>query len=152
MAGDVFLVDTNILIRSVQPHDPGYPFVDASLSRLVQSNAELYYTSQNLGEFWNSLTRPPDRNGYGLSTSGANDLAKTIEAKFGLLPDSPSVHLEWRAMLMDYGISGVQVHDARLVAAMRVHGVRRILTFNVRDFRRFLDVDAVHPQDPIANP
>jgi hypothetical protein len=31
---------------------------------------------------------------------------------------------------------GVQVHDARLVAAMKVHGVTRILTINIRDFSR----------------
>jgi predicted nucleic acid-binding protein len=44
------------------------------------------------------------------------------------------------------GVSGVQVHDARLVAAMRVHGVKRILTFNERDFARYADVEAVHPR------
>jgi predicted nucleic acid-binding protein len=44
------------------------------------------------------------------------------------------------------GVSGVQVHDARLVAAMRVHGVKSILTFNDRDFTRYTDIDAVHPR------
>jgi predicted nucleic acid-binding protein len=48
---------------------------------------------------------------------------------------------------VDYRVSGVQVHDARLVAAMRVHGVRRILTFNTKDFARFDDIEAVHPAD-----
>src|SRR5579859_3826145 len=86
MAGDAFLVDTNILIRSVQPHDSDYPVVDACLARLVQSSAKLYYTSQNLGEFWNSLTRPADRNGYGLSPSEANDLAKMIKRNLGCSP------------------------------------------------------------------
>jgi predicted nucleic acid-binding protein len=73
-----------------------------------------------------------------------------VETQIGLLPDSIHVHREWRKMLVDYGISGVQVHDARLVAAMRVHGVKRILTFNARDFRRFTDVDAVLPENVIA--
>jgi predicted nucleic acid-binding protein len=39
----------------------------------------------------------------------------------------------------------VQVHDARLVAAMRVHSVKRILTFNDKDFARYTDIAAVHP-------
>jgi predicted nucleic acid-binding protein len=57
------------------------------------------------------------------------------------------VHEEWRKLLVDYGVSGVQVHDTRLVAAMRVHEVKRILTFNTRDFVRFAGIEAVHPEE-----
>ncbi len=38
---------------------------------------------------------------------------------------------------MTYGVSGVQVHDARLVATMLVHGVTHILTFNTSGFTRY---------------
>ena len=34
----------------------------------------------------------------------------------------------------------------RLVAAMRVHGVKRILTFNAKDFARYVAIEAVHPR------
>ena len=64
-----------------------------------------------------------------------------------MLPDSLAVHNEWRRLLVDYRVSGVQVHDARLVAAMRVHDVKRILTFNTKDFARFDQIEAVHPHD-----
>jgi hypothetical protein len=53
-----------------------------------------------------------------------------------LLPDSLAVHAAWRKLFVTHGVSGVQVHDARLAAAMRVHGVKRTLTFNDRDFAR----------------
>jgi hypothetical protein len=33
-----------------------------------------------------------------------------------------------------------------LVAAMHVHGVQHILTFNVEDFSRFDDLTALHPE------
>jgi hypothetical protein len=105
MAGDVFLVDTNVLIRWVQPHDPSYQVVETALHQLVRSHAVLYYTSQNLGEFWNALTRPTDRNGYGLSPGEANRLAQEVEARLRLLPDSVLVHQEWRKMLVDHSIS-----------------------------------------------
>ena len=62
-----------------------------------------------------------------------------------MLPDSLAVHEEWRKLLVTHSVSGVQVHDARLVAAMREHGVKRILTFNVKDFSRYTDIEAVHP-------
>jgi predicted nucleic acid-binding protein len=38
---------------------------------------------------------------------------------------------------VDYGVSGVQVYDARLAAAMIVHNVTHILTFNTSDFARY---------------
>jgi predicted nucleic acid-binding protein len=49
-------------------------------------------------------------------------------------------------LLITHGVSGVQVHDARLVAAMHVYGVKHILTFNGKDFARYTDVEAVHPR------
>jgi predicted nucleic acid-binding protein len=42
---------------------------------------------------------------------------------------------------------GVQVHDARLVAAMKAHGVTRILTINVTDFSRYPNIRAFAPTD-----
>jgi predicted nucleic acid-binding protein len=105
---------------------------------------------KTLGEFWNTLTRPADRNGYGLTPTQADELAGEIESQLRLLPDSIQVHKEWRRMLVDYGVSGVQVHDARLAATMRVHGVQRILTFNVQDFRRYTGIEAVLPQSVTA--
>lgn len=147
MAGELYLIDSNILMRWVQPEDPGFPVAAASIEQLERSRAVPCYTSQNLGEFWNALTRPANRNGYGLLPSDADGLATIMEAKFRLLHDTPAVHDEWRKMLLDYRVSGVQVHDARLVAAMHVHGVKRILTFNTRDFTRFNDIEAIHPAD-----
>jgi len=144
MSADRFLLDSNILIRWIKSDDPGAPFVEAALDRLLISNTDLFYTSQNVGEFWNSMTRPLDRNGYGLSPEQADLRAREIEAAFILLPDHPGVHAEWRHLLVAYRVCGVQVHDARLVASMHAHGVRRILTFNTKDFARFDTVEAVH--------
>jgi predicted nucleic acid-binding protein len=63
-----------------------------------------------------------------------------------LLPDGESVHREWRRLVVAYEVRGVQVHDARLVAAMLVHGIGRILTMDESDFMRFAGVTAVHPR------
>jgi predicted nucleic acid-binding protein len=43
------------------------------------------------------------------------------------------------------GVSGRQTHDAHLVAVMKVHGVARILTFNLADFRRYSGIQALDP-------
>jgi hypothetical protein len=67
MAGALYVLDSNILIRWVQPCDPGYPIVESALEALANQAAILCcYTSQNVAEFWSACTRPADRNGYGL--------------------------------------------------------------------------------------
>jgi predicted nucleic acid-binding protein len=145
MAGIQYLIDSNVLIRWVQPQDPGFVAAVTSIEKLELSRDVPCFVSQNLGEFWNALTRPAVQNGYGLSPEDADGLAKTIESGFRLLPDSLAVHQVWRKLLVDHRVSGVQVHDARLVAAMRVHNVERILTFNAKDFVRFDGIQAIHP-------
>jgi hypothetical protein len=59
-----------------------------------------------------------------------------------LLPDSEAVYQEWGKIILRYGVSGVQVHDARLAAAMYVHRVAHIY---VADFSRFGGLTPVHP-------
>src|SRR3984957_3422341 len=146
MAGTRYLIDSNILIRWVQPSDPDYPIVESALEALAKQRAVLCYTSQNVAEFWNACTRPADRNGYGLSPENTDRRARFFEEKLRLLPDNLAVHEVWRKILVTHKVSGVQVYDARLVAMMLVHGVKRILTFNDKDFTRYTDIEAVHPR------
>ena len=141
------LLDSNILIRWLESNDPLQPLVDRAIDSLIRSGALPCYTSQNLGEFWNVLTRPLDRNGFGLTPPEADRRTRMIEDQIPMLPDDPAVPLVWRRLLVAHAISGVQVHDARIAAAMHVHGVKRILTFNTRDFARFSDIEAAHPTE-----
>ena len=147
MAGSSYLIDSNILLRWVQPNDTDYPLVTSALDTLVGQNAALCYTSQNVAEFWNACTRPRDRNGYGVSPAEADRLARTFESRLNLLPDNILVHQEWRRLIVENDVRGVQVHDARLAATMLVNGVHRILTFNEKDFVRYGGIEAVHPRE-----
>src|SRR6266436_10337665 len=146
MAGTPYLVDSNILLRWVKPDHNDYPLVVSAIDVILRREDVLCYTSQNVGEFWSTCTRPLDRNGFALSPQETDQRAKFFEEKLRLLPDSLAVHAEWRKLLVTSGVSAVQVHDARLAAAMRVHGVKRILTFNERDFARYTDIEAIHPR------
>lgn len=147
MAGELYLIDSNVLIRWVQHESPDFRIVSTAIKQLAHFKAVPCYTSQNLGEFWNVMTRPADRNGYGYTPSVAQIRTRDIEAAFRFLPDSQAVHNVWRRLLVDYRVCGVQVHDVRLVAAMHVHDVKRILTFNTKDFARFDQIEAIHPRD-----
>jgi predicted nucleic acid-binding protein len=80
---------------------------------------------------------------YGLSIEEADARAAVIENSLDILPDGLAVHQE---LIVACRVSGVQVHDARLVAAMHVYGIKRILTFNDHDFARYTKVEAWHPE------
>lgn len=141
-----YLADSNILLRFVAPSDPNHVLVRDSLYSLLSRGERVGYTAQNLVEFWNVCTRPSSvRGGFGLSSEETDRRAQVIERQLTFLPDSEAVHREWRRLVVDYRVAGVQVHDARLVAAMLVHGLTHILTFNTGDFTRYTEITAVHP-------
>lgn len=48
-------------------------------------------------------------------------------------------------LIVYYRVSGVKVHDARLVTAMCVHTMTDIVTFNTDDFTRYTEITAHHP-------
>jgi predicted nucleic acid-binding protein len=139
------LVDTNILLRIARRSDPQHNLADTALVRLALQSTALHYTHQNIAELWNVMTRPIVRNGFGLTGTEADRQVRAIEAGMSFLPDSEAVYREWRRIILQYSVSGVHVHDARLAAAMYLHGVSHILTFNVSDFSRFSGLTAVHP-------
>jgi len=143
------LVDTNILLRISRRSDPQHMLVDTALARLAGQGTTLFYAHQNIAELWNAMTRPVARNGLGLTVADADRVVQAIESGMSLLPDNEAVYREWRRIVVQYGISGVQVHDARLAAAMYVHHVDHLLTLNVADFSRFTGLTAVHPNTPL---
>ncbi len=139
------LLDTNILLRITRRSDPQHRVVDTALAHLAGQGTTLYYTHQNIAELWNAMTRPVERNGLGLSVAETEREVLAIEAGMSLLPDGEAVYREWRRIVAKHRILGVQVHDARLAAAMYVHGVGHVLTLNVADFSRFDGLSALHP-------
>ena len=141
-----FLVDTNVLLRSVEPLHPQHAVAVEAVSRLLDEGNPVYFTLQNIAEFWNVATRPRDKNGLGLSGEAVRGEVQRIEGLLSLLPDIPSIYSIWKTLLVEQDVSGVQVHDARLVATMKAHGVIGLLTFNVNDFRRYAGIDLQDPQ------
>jgi predicted nucleic acid-binding protein len=144
-----WLADTNILLRLPHRVDPLNLLVRAALRMLSNRGEEIFYAPQNLVEFWRTCTRPASGNGFGLTISETNRRAKLIERRYYLAPDGAAVHSEWRQLVVKHAVSGVQVHDARLVAVMNVHGIANILTLNVTDFQRYPGINAIHPQQLI---
>lgn len=141
-----WLVDTNLLLRSVQTSLPAYDHVVRAVNITLASGDELCVIPQNLIEFWAVATRPITNNGLGLTVARTLQELRKLKAFFQILPDTADIFPQWERLVVQHQVLGKQVYDARLVAAMTVHGVTHLLTFNTNDFKRFTDITATSPQ------
>jgi len=141
-----WLIDTNVFLRTARRNDPDRQVALDAIRALRAKNEVLCYTTQVLVEFWNVCTRPAmARGGLGLDQSVTERKTRLIEKRFHLLTENLATHQEWRRLVSTYSVQGVQVHDAMLVAVMKVHGVTNLLTFNQGDFKRYSGITALSP-------
>ena len=138
------LVDTNVLLRQFEPEHAHHRTAVDSVTRLLLSGEPVHVTAQNIAEFWAAATRSPAQNGLGLAVAVVTAAVDEIERVFALLPDHPAIYDHWKRLVTTHGVIGNQVYDARLVAAMTVHGVGRIVTFNAGDFVRY-GIEVIDP-------
>lgn len=139
------LLDTGILLRAFDVALPEHEAIHSALERLRRVGVPLFVAIQNISEFWNVSTRPEAQNGFGLGHARVRKRIELIEANCQVLTKSPESYVIWKRLVEDRSITGVAVHDARLVSVMLVAGITKILTLNERDFRRYSEINAVSP-------
>ena len=142
----MILLDTNILLRYARTADPAFATVDASVNTLHANGEVLCVVPQNIYEFWAVATRPIAANGLGLSVPECQLEVARIKRLFRFSPDLPTLFAEWEALVATHACHGRASFDARLVAAMRTHGITRLLTLNRADFARFPGVNILDPR------
>jgi len=145
-----WLIDTNITLRGLDRNHPHCRLVRRAILELKRRGDDLFLASQNLVEFWAVATRPVSANGLGMDIEWAAAQVQRMKRFFDLLVENPETQGEWERLVIQHRVSGKQVHDARLVATMRVHGIRQILTFNLGDFNRYPEIHAVSPEEVIG--
>lgn len=143
-----YLLDTNILLRLVRPSDPQHSLAKESIKALRGARETVYITPQNLIEFWAVATRPEGVNGLGMAPAETGqEMVKMVEL-FPMVPDMPLIFPIWQRLVLSAGVSGVQVHDTRLVAVMLAYNISHILTFNTGDFKKFTsEITVIDPAD-----
>jgi predicted nucleic acid-binding protein len=143
-----YLVDTNVLLRMLQRNDPNYSIIRQAVRTLMARGDELCCAPQNIVELWNVCTRPATaRGGFGLTTTETERRVRLIERIFTILEETPAVYPEWRRLVVDNSVAGVQVHDARLVSLMNIHDITHVLTLNGADFSRYTGITSVSPDE-----
>lgn len=140
------LLDANILIRLAKPDDKQHETVVRALESLHKNQIERCIVPQCIYEFYVVATRPLENNGLGWEPTKASNTISVFRERFSLIHDSAEVYLVWQDFMTQYQVRGKPSHDARLAAAMIVHKIPQILTFNGGDFARFVSkIDVVDP-------
>src|SRR5437867_2002340 len=99
-----YLVDTNILLRRVQPSSPQRPVVRQALRTLAGRGDRLCITAQNLHEFWYVATRSVARNGLGLTPAQTERKLHVLRGAFQFLPETPAIYAEWEELVTTLSI------------------------------------------------
>ena len=118
-----------------------------SLAQIPKSGDHLRIVPQNLIEFWAVATWAIKENALGITPKQAVDELLKFKRLFAVMPDNGEIFSKWEQLVVTHNVSGKQAHDARLVAAMLVHDLSHLLTFNDRDFKRFPEITVVNPQN-----
>lgn len=138
-------LDANGLLRFADAAAAQHPVAVAALSALRAQGHPLRTLPQSVYEFWVVATRPIANNGLGLSTTECEQAVARILTTFPVLDDRPALFTEWQALVVAHDCKGKDAHDARYVAAVKTHGLSRILTFNAGDFARYPDLTVLDP-------
>jgi len=147
----MILLDTNILVRLVAVTDPAHSVVETAIHILEQTREILCIIPQNLFEFWAVGTRPLNNNGLGLTATECHRELARFKTFFWLLPDPPTLYDEWESLVVSHACHGRISYDARIVAAMRSHGITKLLTLNSSDFSRYPGLTLLDPARIVAS-
>ena len=131
-------IDTNVLVNSRILEAPHHEMARARLERALRDNEPMRISRQVVREYLAVVTRPQTWPVAMTREEAIEDVIRLITG-FDVLEDGPAV-TEWLITLCrDVSVGGKQIHDANIVATMLAYGERRLLTFNVGDFRRYGD-------------
>jgi predicted nucleic acid-binding protein len=144
-----YLIDTNVLLRSVADASSQHSSAVSAIALLLEKGQELFLAPQVLMEFWAVATRPADVNGLDWSVETVCGEIRRLLDQFSLLPETPAVFEEWLRLVTERKVVGKKVHDARIAALLNIHGITLILTFNIGDFKNY-GITAVSPDEILA--
>jgi toxin-antitoxin system PIN domain toxin len=146
MSAEPALIDTNVLVYALFAERPEHAASLALVESAQDPGANLVIAPQNLAEFY-AVVSNPRRVSTPLSANDARVEVEKLTRLPGLrLLDVPvDVVTRWHALLGRYPVTGRAFYDIQLVAVMLAHDIRRIYTFDRKDFVRFTELELLTP-------
>lgn len=138
-------VDTNILVYAHRVESPHFDKAFSRLKELAESRAAWAIPWPCLHEFLGVATHPRIHN----PPTPIDVALEQVEIWFqsprlALLAESEHHWSELRAIIKAGRVTGPRIHDARIAAICRQHGVRELWSVD-RDFSRFPGLATVNP-------
>jgi hypothetical protein len=141
----VIAVDTNILVYAHREDSPWHDAARGRLAELAEGRAAWAIPWPCLHEFLAIVTHPRIYNPPSPLDIAQAQVEAWLEApSLVLLAETPGYWPELRATLKASRVEGPAVHDARIAALCRLHGVRELWTAD-RDFSRFPGPRIINP-------
>jgi predicted nucleic acid-binding protein len=147
-----YLLDTGILVRLSDPDDPRHAAAKDALKTIISNGNDVCITPQVLHEWLAVVTRPVTARGLGWTPKRAVQQVRLYRAGFAVLMDTAANLDQWERLIEIYKVSGKPSHDSRFVAAMKVHNLTHLLTFNASDFNRYVTGEGITVIDPATVP
>jgi predicted nucleic acid-binding protein len=138
------IVDTNVPIYALDTAAPQHVAARALLNAAREDSATLFVTSQILCEFYSVMTNPR-RIARPREAAEAMTVLSEMLAFLHVLPVPVGTIDRLLDLLRRRPVTGSDVFDLHIVAAMQANGIGRIYTFNVTDFEAFPELSVVTP-------
>jgi toxin-antitoxin system PIN domain toxin len=141
----VISVDTNILVYAHRTDAPFHDIAARRLRALAEGRAVWAIAWPCLHEFLAVVTHPRIFDPPTPLTIALDTVEQWLEAPSLALLGETELHWpELRRLVVTAKVSGPRVHDARVAAICRQHGVSELWSVD-RDFARFPELKVVNP-------
>lgn len=119
-AVDSLFIDTNVLVYATLVHSPFHLMAQQRLNTYNLAGAELWVSRQILREYLSALSR---LQGLSLPIPVTTLVAEVelFQRQYSVAEDSSDVTQGLLDLISKISIGGKQVHDANIVATMRVY-------------------------------
>jgi predicted nucleic acid-binding protein len=136
----VFL-DTNILVYLANEDFPFHSEVLAKF-KAISAGHEIWISRQVLREYAMVMTREGLVE-KPLSPEEVVEDIKQWSACLRVADETISVTDALLSLITKYNIKGKKVHDANIAATMKVNGIKKLFTVNVKDFSQIEDLEFI---------
>ncbi|HTT82216.1 MAG TPA: PIN domain-containing protein [Rhizomicrobium sp.] len=147
MPAEPGIVDTNVLIYALDTAAPQHAAALALLNAARADAATLFVTSQILCEFYSVMTNPR-RVARPRTAAEALTVLSDMLTFLHVLPVPASTIDRLLDLLRRRPVTGSDVFDLHIIAAMQANNIGRIYTFNTADFAAFPELAVVTPAAP----
>jgi len=138
-------IDTNILVYAHREDSPWHDTAYSAMVGLAEGRAVWAIPWPCIHEFLAIVTHPRIFSPPTPLATAIDQVEAWLESpSLVLLAETEGYRIQFRQIIEAGRIAGGQIHDARIAALCKLHGVRELWTAD-RDFTRFPDLNVKNP-------